>query len=315
MKTFLIFVFLFAATTTGCNSGDDDFDGDTDSDGDSDVDSDGYSDGDTDSDSDADTDSDTNEGDDGSDTSTEESDLLPPLSEEAQDVLSSVSRLLAVVVPTWSDSDATLALFVRDGGSWELALGPWPAEVGLYGFSWGRGLTQPPADASNVKTEGDKTAPAGVFRLGTVMGYDAAPPAGMTLPYRQSTEQTICVDDPDSSYYNKIIEATPDVEQDWSSYENMRRSDDLYSLLALIDHNGLLDGETPVPGGGSCIFLHLWSGPGSPTIGCTALGGDELLEILLALVSFDDVVLVHLPQAEYDDAVQFWGLPQMPENP
>jgi zinc D-Ala-D-Ala dipeptidase len=120
------------------------------------------------------------------------------------------------------------------------------------------------------------------------------------------------VDDPGSSHYNKIVEATSGVAKDWSSWEDMRRSDDLYSLLALIDHNGLLEGETPVPGSGSCIFLHLWSGPGSPTIGCTALDGCELHELLLALVSFDKVVLIQLPRAEYDDAVKFWGMPPMP---
>ncbi|MBN1773126.1 MAG: hypothetical protein JXB32_17805, partial [Deltaproteobacteria bacterium] len=73
-----------------------------------------------------------------------------------------------------------------------------------------------------------------------------------------------------------------------------------------------LDGGTPVPSGGSCIFLHLWSGAGVPTIGCTALDGGELLELLLALERLDDVLLIQLPQAEYDAAVTLWGVPPLP---
>lgn len=237
--------------------------------------------------------------------------LLPPLDGAAEEALATASHLIVVVTASWSAHAARLALFARGGSGWEPALGPWPAEVGRTGLSWGRGLTQPPPAATNVKEEGDGSAPAGIFRLGTVMGYDAAAPAGLLLPYRPSTAHTICVDDPASSHYNKIIEET-EFPRDWASWEELRRADDLYRLLATIDHNGLLDGGTPVPGGGSCIFLHLWSGPGTPTIGCTALDGDRLLELLLALDRPDGVLLVQLPQAEYDAAVALWGLPPLP---
>jgi hypothetical protein len=238
--------------------------------------------------------------------------LLPPLDGAAAEALATVAQLVVVVTAAWREPGARLALFVRGGEGWEPVLGPWPAEVGRTGLSWGRGLTQPPPGATNVKVEGDGSAPAGIFRLGAVMGYAAEPPPGLALPYRPSSAQTICVDDPASVHYNKLIEAS-DFSRDWSSWENMRRSDELYSLLAPIDHNGLLEGGTPVPGGGSCIFLHLWSGPGIPTIGCTALDGGDLLELLLALSALDDVLLVQLPRAEYDAAVILWGLPALTE--
>ena len=235
--------------------------------------------------------------------------LLPPLDAVAEAALASATYLIVVVTPTWSDDAAELALFTRGGGGWELSLGPWPAEVGYSGLSWGRGLTQPPPGATNVKEEGDGSAPAGIFRLGPVMGYDADPPAGLLLPYRTSAATTICIDDPASSHYNKIVEST-DVVRDYGSHENMRRTDELYSLLAPIDHNGLLEGESPIPGGGSCIFLHLWSGAGSPTVGCTSLEGSRLLDLLRAPDRLDDLLFVQLPQAEYGAAVDLWGLPQ-----
>jgi D-alanyl-D-alanine dipeptidase len=245
----------------------------------------------------------------GSDGDAAHSALLPALHPQVLQKLSTISHLLVVVTPAWASSHASLGLFARQGTGWSLALGPWPAEVGSKGLSWGRGLTSPPAKASRVKIEGDKTAPAGIFRLGTAMGYAAQPPAGLEIPYRQSTAETICVDDPKSSHYNSIVEATGAVAKDWISFENMLRADNLYSLLALVDHNGLLGDPKPVPGAGSCIFLHLWSGPGSPTIGCTALDGGHVRDLLVSLVSLDQVLLVQLPRAEYDDAVTFWGLP------
>jgi L,D-peptidoglycan transpeptidase YkuD (ErfK/YbiS/YcfS/YnhG family) len=290
-------VSLFAVAVAVCGCGSDARSGSG-----ADADSDADSDADADADSDADADADT-------DTS---SALLPDLDGTAGAALSGASHLVAVVTPAWGDPAAQLALFARAGGEWALALGPWPAEVGYNGLSWGRGLTQPPTAATNVKAEGDGTAPAGIFRLGTVMGYGAQPPDGLALPYSQSTAQTICVDDPASSHYNKIIDASQ-VASDWSSYEDMLRGDDLYSLLAPVDHNGLIEGETPVPGGGSCIFVHLWSGAGSSTVGCTALDGAELTELLLALDALDDTILVQLPRAEYDAAVAQWELPPLPE--
>lgn len=239
------------------------------------------------------------------------SDLLPDLSPQAQQALESASQLIVAVTPAWTDSEATLALFARSGGGWTMQLGPFDAEVGYKGLSWGRGLSSPPPGATRVKVEGDKTAPAGLFRLGSVMGYGPQPPDGLKLPYRQATADTICVDDPASAHYNTIVEATSGVPQDWTSHEDMLRPDNLYSLLALIDHNGLAEDATPVKGGGSCIFMHLWSGPGSPTIGCTALDGAALSGVLLALESLDHVVLVQLPAPEYGEAQLLWHLPSM----
>lgn len=55
----------------------------------------------------------------------------------------------------------------------------------------------------------------------------------------------------------------------------MRRSDRLYDVVAVTDHN--VEGR---PGHGSAIFLHVWRGPGRATEGCVAFRRADLLWIL-----------------------------------
>ena len=45
---------------------------------------------------------------------------------------------------------------------------------------------------------------------------------------------------------------------------------------------GIVVGHNPAnqPGAGSCIFIHLWRGPGQPTAGCTAMSEENLPRIL-----------------------------------
>jgi hypothetical protein len=47
----------------------------------------------------------------------------------------------------------------------------------------------------------------------------------------------------------------------------MLRQDGRYALGAVVAHNS----TPPVPGAGSCIFLHVWESPVTPTAGCTAM--------------------------------------------
>jgi len=51
------------------------------------------------------------------------------------------------------------------------------------------------------------------------------------------------------------------------SHEDMLRPDDLYRYVLIIGYNT----PKPVPGAGSCIFLHVWRGKDSSTAGCTAI--------------------------------------------
>jgi L,D-peptidoglycan transpeptidase YkuD (ErfK/YbiS/YcfS/YnhG family) len=56
----------------------------------------------------------------------------------------------------------------------------------------------------------------------------------------------------------------------------MKRTDELYEFGAVIEYNT----DPVVPGHGSAIFLHVWSGPQSSTAGCVALAKDDVRRLL-----------------------------------
>jgi L,D-peptidoglycan transpeptidase YkuD (ErfK/YbiS/YcfS/YnhG family) len=107
-----------------------------------------------------------------------------------------------------------------------------------------------------------------------------------------------------SSRYNQLADEAK-TRKDWSSAEDMRRTDDLYRLVVWVGHN-----DAPVvPGGGSCIFLHLRSGPEATTAGCTAFDLEPMERLLRWLDPASRPVLVQLPAAEYRSHAA-WGLPE-----
>ena len=67
--------------------------------------------------------------------------------------------------------------------------------------------------------------------------------------------------------------------------------------------------EPPVPGAGSCIFLHVWESEGAPTAGCTAMSLADMSEIGGWLAGAAAPMLVQLPRLEYDDLRAAWALP------
>ena len=97
------------------------------------------------------------------------------------------------------------------------------------------------------------------------------------MPYDQSTDLQ-CVDDAASDHYTQIVDRKQ-VASDWQSAEEMRRDDGLYEWVLDVAHN-----PDAKPGAGSCIFLHVWSGPESTTVGCTAMEKPRLEALLKPLV-------------------------------
>jgi len=218
--------------------------------------------------------------------------------------LSTAPQLLVGVVDDWTATRATLQLFRRDGASWRAETQPWPAVIGKTGAAWGAGLhgTGAPAGRSGpVKREGDGKAPAGAFVLRASYGYAAAPPAGTQLAYTPVDDAWKCVDDPGSPHYDQILDQRS-VAPDWTSAEDMRRPDELYRWVVDVGHN-----PARTPKAGSCIFIHLWSGPDSSTVGCTAMAEPHLTRLLAALAP--SAVYVLLPRAEYAALAATWSLP------
>ena len=209
--------------------------------------------------------------------------------------------LITSVADDWGSTHVILRRWRRDGHGlgWRDHPSEWDGVIGSAGLGWGDGLHgigAPEGRDGPVKREGDNRSPAGAFRITQFFGYE---PEAPFKHYLQLTDHTECVDDPKSTAYNTIVEHTGSA--DWRSSEHMRRTDDLYSLGAVVNHNA-----QRTPGHGSCIFLHVWSRPVSPTVGCTAMAKENLA----ALAGLgDDVVFVQLTRAEYSALQDQWGLP------
>ena len=86
----------------------------------------------------------------------------------------------------------------------------------------------------------------------------------------------------------------------------MRRTDDLYRWVLWVGHND----APPVPGEGSCIFLHLRDSADATTSGCTAFDEAPMAALLAWLSPAARPVLVQLPESERRRLTRAWGLPR-----
>ncbi len=101
------------------------------------------------------------------------------------------TQLIFGIAPTWNSMRGEVRLFERArGGEWVAVAGPFPVLFGKNGVAWGTGLAG--QNESGVrKQERDGRAPAGVFAIGQVFGYDRHLPAG--ADYQTITRTKKCV--------------------------------------------------------------------------------------------------------------------------
>jgi L,D-peptidoglycan transpeptidase YkuD (ErfK/YbiS/YcfS/YnhG family) len=217
-------------------------------------------------------------------------------------------QLILVTTPNWNTLNATVHLYERPTAgatSWRETRGPIPAIIGNQGFAWGIGMHGTGAPGEPRKREGDLKSPAGVFRLAAVFGIaDPAQAAFLRLPYRQVTSTTEAIDDPNSKYYNQIVDRKSIPHPDWSSAESMLQVGGRYRFGIVIAHN-----PGCIPGQGSCIFLHVWDKRYAGTTGCTAIGLNDLTCVLHWLDAKADPLIVQLPLPEYQRLKIPWALP------
>jgi L,D-peptidoglycan transpeptidase YkuD (ErfK/YbiS/YcfS/YnhG family) len=218
-----------------------------------------------------------------------------------------VLQMVVVTTASWDAVDATLQRYERAaaGEPWRAVGRPVPAAVGRTGLAWGVGV-HPPVEMEEVKEEGDGKAPAGIYRLSSAFGYAPAAETGwIRMPYVQTDAGVECVDDSRSRFYNRRVDRDTIPRPDWTSHEELRRADELYRWGVWVDHNS----DPPRPMGGSCIFLHVWAGPGAATSGCTAMAEGDLRDLLAWLDPRARPVLVQLPAAAYAGQRGVWKLP------
>ena len=220
--------------------------------------------------------------------------------------LARAQQLIVVTTRGWNEVPGTLQRYERTDAraSWQAVGTAVPIVVGRNGLGWGRGVNAPVKGDGPVKHEGDGRAPAGIFTLESAFGYAPADSAQwLKLPYRRATSTYECVDDTTSRYYNQTLERAT-VDPDWHSSEVMRRSDDAYRWGVIVAHN-----MPARVAGGSCIFLHIWSGPTKGTAGCTAMAEPHLLAVMRWLDPARHPLLVQLTDTEYARLRSRWALP------
>ncbi len=152
-----------------------------------------------------------------------------------------------------------------------------------------------------LKKEGDGNAPAGIFYLSGLFGYQ---PIKAKMKSLKVDERTFCVDDINSVYYNQIVKADT-VRKDWTSAETMRMKSDVYKYGIFVDYNSY----PATRGNGSCIFMHIWSKSTAPTAGCTAMTEANILKLISFLDKSKNPVLVQIPQSEYHKMKSLYKLP------
>jgi L,D-peptidoglycan transpeptidase YkuD (ErfK/YbiS/YcfS/YnhG family) len=215
-------------------------------------------------------------------------------------------QLVVVTTPGWSSTTGTIRRFerLRSTSEWRPIDQPVPVVVGRTGIAWGVGFDGVSTEGPH-KREGDGKSPAGMFPLDTVFGF--APPGSMRsvrMPYVQLLPSTDCVDDTASSHYNTVVDRGSVPRIDWNSAERMR-SVRLYEVGVIVGYNAM----PPVKARGSCIFLHVWAGPGSHTAGCTAFDEGRLRELIGWLDPKKRPLLVQLTTKEYASLRTRWSLP------
>jgi L,D-peptidoglycan transpeptidase YkuD (ErfK/YbiS/YcfS/YnhG family) len=215
------------------------------------------------------------------------------------------TQLIVGMAPTWDSMRGELRLFERQrGGDWVPVAGPFAVLFGKNGVAWGAGLAGQ-NESGLRKKERDGRAPAGVFEIGQVFGYDAHLPPGGDYPYHQVTEADVWSDDPRSPNYNRHIVIDPRNPPDNYTHEKMRSGDFAYHWLIEIRHNS----DPSVPGAGSAIFFHIRRGVNRPTTGCTTMAEPNLVKLITWLRGPRHPCYALLPAPEYDKKWRSWNLP------
>jgi L,D-peptidoglycan transpeptidase YkuD (ErfK/YbiS/YcfS/YnhG family) len=123
-----------------------------------------------------------------------------------------------------------------------------------------------------VKAEGDHASPIGNYALRAVYyRADKIQKPTTSLPVHIIQKTDGWCDDPAHPLYNRKISTPFD-----ASHETLWRDDDVYDLVVILGHND----NPPMPGKGSCIFMHVARENYEGTEGCVALSLPDLQDLL-----------------------------------
>lgn len=173
-----------------------------------------------------------------------------------------------------SAQDVTQAIVVDENGGFHVTVSyykkqadnTWTREFevpGIYGRNGG----------TDDKKEGDGKTPYGTYSFTMAFGMKENP--GSILPYHQIGENDFWIDDSDSAYYNKLVNAA-ETPRDWNSGEHMSRQGISYNYGLALNYN-----EDCVPGKGSAIFLHCYTETNdSGSAGCIRVPEENMKQLI-----------------------------------
>ncbi len=192
-----------------------------------------------------------------------------------------------VVLITSKQFDTVMAkayTFEKENGKWHKVFEPFDVVIGGNGFTYD-------------KVEGDKKSPIGIFSIERCFSRMDNP--GTKLSFTKFNENDFWVDDPDSIYYNTYQKGLPNGR--WSSAEDLYAIGMVYNYFLVIEYNTV----DSIPGKGSAIFFHIWSGKDSSTMGCTAMDEDNLLKIIRWVDPSKKPVLIQCPESEVYNLLKY----------
>lgn len=191
--------------------------------------------------------------------------------ERCPESIRSATRLLVVVSRDMMVVAATAQRFERasNEAAWSEIRPALPVVLGRRGLGWAWNQTSLADDGEPIKQEGDRRTPAGIFPIGPAFGFAAAGPGSDYLPLKRS--ESFCVNDVRSRHYNQIVP---------KSMAGAGITGESMGDISLYRRGLQLSFPTNrEQQGGSCIFIHVWRGRNSPTLGCLALSESNVAEL------------------------------------
>lgn len=205
-----------------------------------------------------------------------------------QNFLYSSQQIILVVSQDFKSSKAKLSCYEGN----KKVLKTIDVNIGAKGLGWGIGEIKLKQNKNEpTKKEGDKKAPAGIFKLTSTFGY--AKNETFDLNYIHLSKKIICIDDSNSKDYNKIV-YIPKVKP--NSFEQMKRDDKQYELGVVVSHN-----KNQIKQAGSCIFLHVQKSEGASTAGCTSMTLNQMREINAWLDGSKNPILIQVPKSSLNE--------------
>lgn len=152
------------------------------------------------------------------------------------------------------------------------------------------------------KREGDRKTPTGLFSIHQYFCKNNDHEA--KLQRIAVTPQTVWVDDPSDSLYNKPYE--PDGQSVHKGEKLYRSGSAVYDYAFVIDYN-----TECKPGEGSAIFFHCWGSGSKNTLGCVATDKEKVIKVLDWLDSAQHPLII---MGTRNDSTHLFDIPSTKEH-